>query len=110
MTMSTLFEPMRRTGLVARLADLLPLGCLALHAAVSVAPAHAVSVHPSGRTGSAMAYDAARGQVVLFGGGNATQVFDDTWVWDGTTWTQKAPAHKPLGRSGHAMAYDAARG
>ena len=49
-----------------------------------------------------MAYDAARAQVVLFGGldGQILQdehplEKDDTWVWDGTNWTQKSPANSP---------------
>ena len=45
---------------------------------------------PSARSDHAMAYDAGHGQTVLFGGGDSTGDFlGDTWVWDGTTWTQK---------------------
>lgn len=57
-----------------------------------------------------MAYDPLRSKVVLFGG--ATQVLPfgiynaETWEWDGTTWTQKFPAHSPHARIGGAMAYD----
>ena len=68
---------------------------------------------PSARTGHAMAYDAARGQVVLFGGTSADSYFNnfnDTWVWDGNNWMQKSPASSPAARNYHAMAYDAARG
>lgn len=36
---------------------------------------------PPGRGGAAAAYDSARGQVVLFGGNDCSQVFTDTWVW-----------------------------
>lgn len=58
-----------------------------------------------------MAYDAARRQVVLFGGKLAFDTWlMDTWVWDGTNWVQKFPANAPPAREGHAMAYDAARG
>jgi uncharacterized protein (TIGR03437 family) len=59
-----------------------------------------------------MAYDAARGQVVLFGGERVehSSILDDTWVWDGTSWALKAPQLRPTARSGHAIAYDAARG
>jgi uncharacterized protein (TIGR03437 family) len=55
-----------------------------------------------------MAYDSAHGQVVLFGGssGSATVVLNDTWVWDGSNWTQKSPQASPPSRSGLAMAYD----
>ncbi len=54
-----------------------------------------------------MAYDAAHSQVVMFGGYNNSQL-SDTWVWDGTNWTQKAPAHNPPAREGARMVYDAA--
>jgi hypothetical protein len=61
---------------------------------------------------SAMAYDAARDEVVLFGGApDPNNVFaNDTWVWNGTTWTQRLPSTMPSPRSNHSMAYDAARG
>jgi uncharacterized repeat protein (TIGR02543 family) len=59
---------------------------------------------PSARSSYAMAYDAARQEVVLYGGENKGSFFD-TWTWDGSTWTQKAPVSVPdLGVGG--MAYD----
>jgi uncharacterized protein (TIGR03437 family) len=58
-----------------------------------------------------MAYDAAHEQVVMFGGQDASnENLNDTWVWDGTNWSQKFPATSPPGRSQHNMAYDAAHG
>ena len=33
----------------------------------------------------------------------------DTWIWDGSTWTQHAAGLNPPSRAGHAMAYDPAR-
>jgi hypothetical protein len=55
-----------------------------------------------------MAYDSARGRVVLFGGyGN--DYLADTWEWDGTTWAQRAPVTSPSIRYGCAMVYDNAR-
>ena len=51
-----------------------------------------------------MAYDAGRGRVVVFGG-YAGGALNDTWTWDGTTWTQ-APSNAPPARSEHALAYD----
>ena len=58
-----------------------------------------------------MAYDSARGVVVLFGGsGNCGGACDDTWEWDGTTWTQRTPSTSPPFRWGHSMAYDSMRG
>src|SRR5438093_5651976 len=66
---------------------------------------------PSPRLQSAMAYDVAHQQVVLFGGSPGSPTgLADTWVWDGVNWTQKFPATSPPGRSGHALAYDTARG
>jgi hypothetical protein len=59
----------------------------------------------------AMAYDSQRQKVVMFGGYN-NQIglsMNDTWEWDGTTWTQITPATSPTARYQHAMVYDAAR-
>jgi uncharacterized protein (TIGR03437 family) len=56
-----------------------------------------------------MAYDSAHGQVVMFGGLGLTTL-NDTWVWDGTNWTQKFPQTVPPARQYHAMAYDSAHG
>jgi hypothetical protein len=55
-----------------------------------------------------MAYDAATGTVVLFGGSRASGSFSDTWTWDGSTWTKHTPAPKPPARYKASMAYDAA--
>jgi hypothetical protein len=58
-----------------------------------------------------MAYDAARGQVVLFGGCcRGADYLGDTWTWDGTDWTKRRPAHSPRAGEFIGMAYDAARG
>jgi len=67
---------------------------------------------PSPRYSSAMDYDAAQGQVVLFGGYNAYTgaVLGDTWAWNGTRWTQLIPAASPSARYNSAMAYDPAQG
>ncbi|MCB9666335.1 MAG: hypothetical protein H6732_19650, partial [Alphaproteobacteria bacterium] len=75
-------------------------------------------VRPPGRMLHAMAYDPARAQVVLFGGcdetgggcafGSAQRA--DTWVFDGSTWTEMAPPTSPPRRVRHAMAYDPVRG
>jgi hypothetical protein len=68
-------------------------------------PAH----KPAARFNHAMAYDAARSQIVLFGGYGPGGRYGDTWVFDGNDWTELAPAHSPTPRNGHAMTYDAAR-
>lgn len=63
---------------------------------------------PSPRSIHAMAYDSARGVVVLFGGRDKFDRFNDTWEWDGVTWTLVAESG-PSPRTAHAMAYDSAR-
>ena len=63
------------------------------------------------RVSAAMAYDAASNQVVLFGGAvpaSTGSALDDTWVWNGTSWSQRILATRPPGRTQAAMAYDAA--
>jgi hypothetical protein len=59
----------------------------------------------------AMAYDAARAEIVLFGGSTTLPTFSygHTWTWNGSDWTRRTPATSPPGRSMHAMAYDTAR-
>jgi hypothetical protein len=65
---------------------------------------------PVARAGGAMAYDAASGQLLLFGGGNGSGLLGDTWTWNGVTWTQLTPATSPSARAGATMAYDSAMG
>lgn len=56
------------------------------------------------------AYDAATGQLLLFGGdmGKSKPALDGTWDWTGTTWTQLSPATSPPGRSYGTMTYNGA--
>jgi hypothetical protein len=74
---------------------------------------------PSPRIGAALAYDATAGNVVLFGGttanvppGSPGTYYNDTWTWDGTTWTQQFPPISPSARGCAApgMVYDGATG
>ncbi len=54
---------------------------------------------PSARAGAGMAYDGAAGNIVLFGGDDSTGTdLNDTWTWDGTTWTQQFPPLSPPAR------------
>jgi hypothetical protein len=60
----------------------------------------------------AMAYDAARRRVVLFGGGEPIGNIiwrNDTWEFDGTSWSQVPVTSPPQPRGFHGMAYDHAR-
>jgi hypothetical protein len=54
------------------------------------------------------AYDAARQQLVLFGGYRDGQYVGDTWEWDGRIWRRTAESG-PTPRNGPALAYDEAR-
>ena len=72
----------------------------------------APATHPSARSEVPMAYDSVRQQVVLFGGNVYSAcpcLLNDTWVWDGTNWIQKAPAAAPSVRRGHVMVFDELR-
>ena len=56
---------------------------------------------PAARCGHAMAYDSARGKVVLFGGASDAWPSQDTWEWDGAsgTWTDRtSPAAQSAAR------------
>ncbi len=68
------------------------------------------AVQPRLRNNYAMAYDAVRQQIVLFGG-VVTRVgsVNETWLWNGTNWMLATPAHSPGVRSYSSMAFDAAR-
>jgi len=75
------------------------------------APADLAAIGPLPRYGHAMAYDSARGRVVLFGGTEdnfSSSYFGDTWEWDGTSWTLVSSTG-PAPRRYVAMAYDSAR-
>ena len=55
-----------------------------------------------------LAYLSGVQQILLFGGSdaNANVELTDSWVWDGSNWTQLAPATSPSARAGYAVAYD----
>lgn len=63
---------------------------------------------PPGRVLHAMAYDEARGRVVLFGGASLAsgkpEPFDDTWEWDGRAW-RRIDVIGPGARDHVAMTY-----
>ena len=44
---------------------------------------------PSSRDRVAIAYDAARGVIVLFGGSTDNGLSGETWEWNGTVWIQR---------------------
>lgn len=66
---------------------------------------------PGARYSHAMAFDPITRRVILFGGYDGFfTLFDDTWAWDGRTWTRLAPTTRPAGRWAHGLATDYARG
>jgi hypothetical protein len=116
--LSSLFETSQRNlawapGVVAYVAALLLTFAVS---AAAQAPAVEQSWYqlvpaasPSVRSTPAITYDAAHGQVVMFGGYNGN-FLNDTWLWNGTTWTQAFPQNSPSPRSNVQMVYDPARG
>lgn len=69
---------------------------------------------PPPRSGSGMAYDATTKTVVMFGGNarNGGGDLNDTWIWNGTNWTQVFPPVSPPARrwDTQGMAYHAPTG
>jgi hypothetical protein len=71
---------------------------------------------PPALHGEQLAYDVARGRLVVFGGAATTdggksyvEMFD-TWEWDGTRWRKTvSPERGPGSRFGHSMGYDPER-
>ncbi|MFO0664355.1 MAG: hypothetical protein U0174_10405 [Polyangiaceae bacterium] len=55
---------------------------------------------------SAVAYDSIRGEGILFSGTVGTP---DTWIWDGTTWTQRFPGAAPPPRIRASFSFDPVR-
>src|SRR6266513_3821940 len=60
---------------------------------------------PTPRASHSAAWDAARGQVAVFGGFEGPSPPDETWVWNGS-WTLKNPVNRPSARAYANMAYD----
>lgn len=57
-----------------------------------------------------MAYDPTDHSLVLFGGTNQGQPLQDTWRWDGTTWSAVATSAAPPPRTFSSLGYDAGAG
>jgi hypothetical protein len=70
----------------------------------------APQVSPSPREFSSMAYDSVAHTILLFGGltfsGNNPVPVQDTWSFDGTTWTLLAPITRPTARYGMTLVSD----
>lgn len=70
------------------------------------------TTRPSARSGHTLAYDAVRNEVILFGGQRlpTLELLNDTWIWNGSTWTQRFPVTPPPSRYHYAMGYDSTHG
>jgi len=73
-------------------------------------PAHA----PHGRSFHTMSYDSARNRVILFGGKSGTTttnsvLYNDTWQFDGTDWSQINTPSSPSARFYSSSVYDPIR-
>src|SRR2546425_1168878 len=68
------------------------------------------TVSPPPRFAASMAYDAADGYVLLFGGYNHTSFHGDTWEFNAGSWTQLFPSMSPPPRYYASMTYDTADG
>ena len=66
---------------------------------------------PGRSWGAALAHDEVRGELVMFGGFDGTTGLarNDTWTFDGTTWTQRSPATSPGARYFASLACDTVR-
>jgi hypothetical protein len=72
--------------------------------------AYQASFGPVARSKHALAVDAQRRRVVLFGGHNANgQDLQDTWEWDGSQWIPFPFVAPPAARRSHLMVYDSLR-
>ena len=68
----------------------------------------APTASPSARGLVAMSYDSARARTVLFGGLDASGLRQDTWEYNGTTWSQVSGSG-PSARGANGIVYDSAR-
>jgi hypothetical protein len=67
-------------------------------------------VAPSGRSNASMTFDPSTGNLLLYGGANASTTFNETWVFDNGAWAPRSPATTPSGISQSMMAFDARLG
>jgi hypothetical protein len=64
-------------------------------------------LRPPTRYGHILVGDAARGDVVLFGGMRQQAPVAETWTWNGNAWTERQPAASPSARTFAAATFDA---
>ncbi|HEV2317652.1 MAG TPA: PKD domain-containing protein [Thermoplasmata archaeon] len=66
------------------------------------------TLSPPARYYTSLTWDAALGELVLFGGNGSNGFLNDTWSFVHGTWHQLAPAVSPPARAAAYMTYDAA--
>src|SRR5262249_61811179 len=64
------------------------------------------AVPPPPRSYLAMAYAPASGKIIMFGGDTGATYLNDTWLFDGITWTEVTVNTPPPARAAAQMAYD----
>ncbi|MHA2275911.1 MAG: Kelch repeat-containing protein [Candidatus Kariarchaeaceae archaeon] len=66
------------------------------------------STPPSPRTAHSMVYNSKSDKVILFGGNNVTNRFNETWVYDlqSNSWIEMNPTSAPIARDFPSMVYD----
>jgi hypothetical protein len=69
-----------------------------------------LTVSPPARWGGGFVYDAHLSGMLLFGGRNLTQFFQDTWLFNATGWHHLTTFSAPSPRSEPAMGYNPATG
>ncbi len=73
----------------------------------------AVGAGPTVRSGAAIGWDGNTNNLILFGGqlrlNDANAMNAETWLWNGTTWTQRTPAQSPPPRALGTLSYDSMR-
>lgn len=92
---------------------LLSLGCALVAAAACPAQFAwnrvVTPAQPSYGLWPGMAYFAPSGVTILYGGGNSSTTSNETWSYDGTSWTQLTPATNPGQRHTFGMCADVQR-
>lgn len=59
---------------------------------------------PEGRSNTDLAWSAADGGLIMFGGNIDGGFGNDTWLWDGTDWTELFPSNKPTATTYYKLA------
>lgn len=69
-----------------------------------------LAINPSpARADGRMAYDSKHKQAIFFGGIQNDKLLNDTWVFEGTKWSELNFPAAPPARYGHVMFYDSKR-